>query len=151
MREVSHEIVPLTSALPAASRRALVEAFLAGRNPRTFRAYQADLADFGRFVGIEDVEAAARQLVERGHGEANALALAYRTHLLERGLQAATINRRLAALRSLVDLAKTLGMVPWSLDVANLKAQAYRDSEDRGAMVFVYCLKLLETTATARS
>ena len=115
----------------------MVEAFLAGRNPRTFHAYSADLADFCRFLGIaQDIDSAARMLLDRGHGEANGLALEYRAHLVRRGLQAATINRRLAALRSLVQLARTLGMVPWSLDVENLKAQSYRDTRGPGRIGF---------------
>src|SRR3954471_18615939 len=35
--------------------------------------------------------------------------------MIERGLPATTINRRLAALRSLVKLANTLGLVSWTL------------------------------------
>jgi hypothetical protein len=35
--------------------------------------------------------------------------------------KAATINRRLAALRSLVKLANTFGLVPWTLAVENVK------------------------------
>ena len=53
-----------------------------------------------------------------------------------RRLQAATINRRLAALRSLVKLATTLGLVSWTLAVENLKAQAYRDT--RGPSLDAY-------------
>jgi integrase/recombinase XerC len=47
-------------------------------------------------------------------------------------LQAATINRRLAALRSLVKLTNTLGLVSWTLAVENVKAQAYRDTRGPG-------------------
>jgi integrase/recombinase XerC len=52
--------------------------------------------------------------------------------MTERKLQAATINRRLAALRSLVKLANTLGLVPWTLSVENVRAQAYRDTRGPG-------------------
>jgi integrase/recombinase XerC len=41
-------------------------------------------------------------------------------------------NRRLAALRSLVKLANTLGLVSWTLAVENVKAQAYRDTRGPG-------------------
>jgi len=112
--------------------QALVEAFLAGRSPHTLLAYRRDLGDFALFVGAGDAETAARLLVEHGHGEANALALSYRAHLVDRGLQAATVNRHLAALRSVVAFARTLGLVPWSLEVPNLKAQAYRDTRGPG-------------------
>ena len=69
-------------------------------------AYRADLEDFRASVGVANIGEAAGQLLSVSHGEANAAALAYKAHLVDRGLQAATINRRLAALRSLVKLAK---------------------------------------------
>jgi len=56
--------------------------------------------------------------------------------MVGRKLQAATVNRRLAAVRSLVKLARTLGMVPWSIEVENLKAQAYRDTRGPGRQGF---------------
>src|SRR6185503_5470801 len=48
------------------------------------------------------------------------------------GLQAATINRRLAALRSLTHLARTFGLMPWKLEVQNVRAEAYRDTRGPG-------------------
>ena len=62
-------------------------------NPATRRAYQADVADFSRFVGIdrpEDFRAVTRPHV-----------IAWRKELEGRGLAAATIRRKLAALSSL--------------------------------------------------
>jgi len=53
-------------------------------------------------------------------------------HLLERGLAPATVNRRLAALRSLVALARTLGLVGWTLEVGSVKAERYRDTRGPG-------------------
>ena len=116
---------------PDASR--LVEAFLAGRSPRTMAAYRQDLEDFQAFVGAASPAAAAEVLLGAGHGPANETALAYRASLVERGLAAATVNRRLAAVRSLVKLARTLGYVPWSLEVPGMKAEAYRDTRGPGA------------------
>jgi integrase/recombinase XerC len=60
------------------------------------------------------------------------VALAWKASLQERRLQAATINRRLAALRSLVQLARTLGIVPWALEVQNVRAESYRDTRGPG-------------------
>jgi integrase/recombinase XerC len=78
------------------------------------------------------VDDAGRLLITAAQGEANAIAHAYRIHLVERGLQAATINRRLAALRSLAKLANTVGLIPWRLSVESLKSQAYRDTRGPG-------------------
>ena len=141
-------LVPTT---PTAQAERLVSAFLAGRNERTMRAYSQDLEDFRAFVGALDVNAAAALLLGRGHGEANALALSYKAALTERGLSAATINRRLAALRSLVKLGRVLGAVPWALEVRNAKAQPYRDTRGPGRDGFRSLLAKLEGRADRKA
>lgn len=78
------------AAVPAA-----VEWFANIDNPRTRRAYQGDLADFCRFVGL--AEADEFRVVTRAHG------LVWRAQLKQRGLAGATIRRKLAALASLFD------------------------------------------------
>lgn len=133
----------LVSAAPNVSK--LLEAFLAGRNERTLAAYRADLEAFRVFAGAATTGEAANRLLSGSHGEANGAALAYKAHMTETGLQAATINRRLAALRSLVKLANTLGMVSWTLSVENVKAQAYRDTRGPGRAGFKAMLAGAET------
>lgn len=126
-------LVPVVANVTAPSwGRRLVDAFLRARNPRTIEAYRRDLEDFRLFVAVATIDDAAGMLLGRGHGEANALALAYKGHLADRRLAAATINRRLAAVRSLVKLARTLGMVPWMLEVEGVKGEAYRDTRGPG-------------------
>ena len=122
----------------------LVQAFLAGRSPRTLCAYRDDLAQFAAFAGASSPEEAAARLLSGGPGLANALTLGYRNHLRDRGLQAASVNRRLAAIRSLVKLARTLGLVTWGLEVSGLPGEAYRDTRGPGAEGV---RKLLDTTA----
>src|SRR5262245_1483885 len=84
------------------SAERLLSAFLRGRNARTLRAYRQDLTDFAVFASSRSLAEAAHRLLAHDHGAANELALGYRAYLVERGLAGATINRRLAALRSLV-------------------------------------------------
>lgn len=110
----------------------LVDSFLSGRTPRTIAAYRADLQDFARFVGAEDLDAAARLLLSRGRGPANETAHAYRADLLARKLSPATVNRRLAALRSLARLARLIGAADFTLDVAGVKSESYRDTRGPG-------------------
>lgn len=118
---------------PAASDpRRLVEAWLEGRSERTRQAYSEDLEDFRRFIGAEDASVAATALLSRGAGGANELVLAYRTAMVGRALASATINRRLAALRSLVALARLLGSVEWALGIENVKHERRRDTAGPG-------------------
>src|SRR4051794_29687253 len=110
----------------------LVRAFLVGRSRQTLRAYARDLADFARWCGAGSPGEASRLLLACGQGRANEVALAYRQQLQARGLAPATVNRRLAALRSLVKLARTLGMVGWALDVDGPRGEPLRDTRGPG-------------------
>ena len=129
----------------------VVAAFLAGRNARTMAAYRADLGDFVAFCGAGDMNAAAAELLGLSHGAANERALAYRAHLVDRGLAPATINRRLAALRSLVKLARTLGRVGWALEVPSVKSQGYRDTKGPGVDGFRRLLEQLDARVDAKA
>jgi integrase/recombinase XerC len=110
----------------------LLDAFLAGRRPTTLRAYAKDLADFAAFLGFTTADAALKALVNGTAGRANKLALGYKAHLTGRDLAPATIARRLAALRSVAKLARTLGRVAWAIDIPSPKAEAYRDTRGPG-------------------
>jgi len=52
--------------------------------------------------------------------------------MLDAGLAPATVNRRLSALRSIVQLGRTFGLVTWSLEIDGVKTKAYRDTADPG-------------------
>lgn len=130
------ELVPIrptaAAGIPALTSVDVLAAFLAGRNPRTLLAYDRDLRDFARFVGADDARAGVAMLVNLPHGTANAMALGYRASLVDRGLKSATIARRLAALRSVVKMARTIGVIAWALDVASPKLEPYRDTKGPG-------------------
>lgn len=138
-------IVPLP-ARPLGPRMPVdpLEAWLAGRSPRTLRAYASDLSDFARFTGAESPSAAVGLLLALSQGDANAAALAYRASMIERGLSAATVARRLGALRSLVKLARTIGRVSWALDVESPHVERLRDVAGPGAAGWRAMLATLE-------
>lgn len=112
---------------PAGTAADLVAAFLDGRSPRTLRAYAADLAHFARWSGSPTASAAVDALLALGAGPANGTALAYRNAMKADGLAPATVARRLAALRSVVKMGRTLGRVSWTLEIASPKREPRRD------------------------
>lgn len=110
----------------------LLQTFLAGRNERTLQAYQHDLEQFRAFVDAPTIADAVNGLITGGQGAANGTVLRFRAQLADKNRSPATINRALSALRALLKLARILGIVPWSLDVPNVPAEAYRDTRGPG-------------------
>lgn len=93
-----------------------------------------DLAQLVRWLAAEGhaqlpgYNALARWLFTQGPGRLNGLLLRWVAAQEAQGLAAATINRRLAAVKSLVKLGRTLGTINWALDVAGVRgAQGVRD------------------------
>lgn len=124
------ECAPVTPAT-----RALATLLADSRSPQTRAAYASDLRDFFRWRGDghglvtpEAVEALCRI---DNTGEMSLLLNRYKAHLRDdRKLSEATVNRRLAALRSLLHLARTLGAPcpdPGGL-VKSEKVVGYRDT-----------------------
>ena len=109
--------------LPDCTR--LLEAFLAGRSPRTLAAYRADLEDFRCYTGPSNRRRCRQVAARQVRIVADALVRIYRSEMSKRDLQATTINRRLATLRSLVKRANTHGLVTWTLSVENVPVQPY--------------------------
>jgi integrase/recombinase XerC len=109
----------------------LYAAFLAGRSPHTLRAYGTDLEAFSAYLGKPGPGAALSHLIGLPAGEGNGALLAYRAHVIDAGLTPSTINRRLAAIRSALKLARTLGLTAWVPEIRGLKV-AYRDTTGPG-------------------
>lgn len=135
---MNSELQPFNPTLPVhvqddySQSRNLLESFLSGRSGTTLRAYQGDISDFTSFQGMTDPIIALEKLLAGGPGTANAQLLAYKADLMNRELKSATVNRRLAALRSVVKMARTLGMITWALEVAGLRHEPYRDTRGTG-------------------
>ncbi|MBD2178386.1 tyrosine-type recombinase/integrase [Pseudanabaena sp. FACHB-1998] len=100
------------------------------RSLNTRRAYEKDLRYF--FIaayGQKPTEAVIAQFLQLNRFEAIAIALRYKSDLITQGLKESTINRRLSALKSLVNFAAKLGKCNWNLDdVQTETVQTYRDT-----------------------
>ena len=99
-------------------------------SPATRRSYAAALKDFfGRELEVEVSVAAIESFLQLPEREAIGHVLNYRGQLLTGGLAAATVNARLAALRSFVIHAYKRKLCNFRLDdIKSVKAQSYKDT-----------------------
>jgi integrase/recombinase XerC len=114
----------------------VLAAWRAGKKLITLEAYGRDLEDFASWARFSPSESAGRFLSLDG-GRANAVALGYLEHLQARGLASATVNRRIASLRSMVKAARLIGAVNWALELPTPKAVPYRDTRGPGRAGFL--------------
>lgn len=114
-----------------AGLRAL-DSFLTTRNAKTRAAYAGRLEAFARWCGAPTVADAVQALLAGGHGNANDTVLRYRQDMRDRGCAPSHINQALSALRGVVQIARMLGMIPWTLEVVSIKVTTYRDTRGPG-------------------
>jgi integrase/recombinase XerC len=100
--------------------------WLARLAPLTAQTYRAALAHCARWLGCP-APALPAALFGRGPVQAARTVRRYQAFLLARAYAPATINTRVAALRSLVDAARAAGAVNWHLDVGSVRSTPYRD------------------------
>jgi integrase/recombinase XerC len=110
----------------------LVEAFLSRRSPSTRKTYRFNLRHFADHLGARSIEDGIRMFLALGHAQANLAVLDYQSALVAAGTAPATVNNRIAAIRSVVRLARLLGMVEWTVEIEGLRLRAYRDTAGPG-------------------
>ncbi|MFM6204954.1 MAG: tyrosine-type recombinase/integrase, partial [Planktothrix sp.] len=100
------------------------------RSVQTRRAYAKDLRDFFSFIAHSDpTPELVREFLALEQFDALALVLNYRQALIQKGLKESTVNRRLAAIKSLVNYARTIGRCKFTLaDIKNEKVSRYTDT-----------------------
>jgi len=112
--------------------RNLFSLFLAGKSPGTLKAYSRDINSFSEYIGAKSPQEGVSSFLSQAPGDAMLMVLTYQAHLNESGLATSTINRSIAALRSLVKLARAVGLVNWTLEVKGLPNVPYRDTRGPG-------------------
>jgi len=120
----------LNSVLPDHQR--LLDAFLSRRKPSTRTTYLQSLTAWARWLGAATPAQGVTWLLGAGVLEGNARVLAFLDSQAAAGLSSATLSLRVAALRSMVDLANALGQCTWSLQVRGPNVTPYRDSRGPG-------------------
>ncbi|WP_013325744.1 tyrosine-type recombinase/integrase [Gloeothece verrucosa] len=129
----SSALVPSYQSALINSEPDVLAQLLAGKRSRnTQNAYAKDLRDFFYYVaGVEEPTAEiVKEFLELDQFAALSLVLKYKAHLSnERKLKEATVNRRLAAIKSLVRLGNQLGQCRFTLaEVKGDKIVRYRDT-----------------------
>src|ERR687885_33231 len=108
------------------------------RSANTKRAYEKDVNDF--FESMTGQRATPDSILEFLHLERSSsvsVVLKYKAKLIDRGLKEATVNRRLAAIKSLVAMGRKLGVCNYSLeDVKGEKVTKYRDTSGISSEAF---------------
>ncbi len=130
---------PKSSALAASAEQDILQELLADKkSPNTRRAYAKDLRDFFNTVANADpAPSLIGEFLTLDRFSAVSLVLKYKSVLVGKELAEATINRRLAAVKSLVNYARRIGKCDYSLeDVKGEKIQAYRDTSGISADAF---------------
>ncbi len=116
------------------------------RSINTRRAYERDINDFVRTMTGQP--ASPDNLLEFLHLEekqAIAVVLKYKAKLIERGLKEASVNRSIAAIKSLVETARKVGVCCYTLkEVRGEKVQGYRDTTGIAPELFQRVLGLCD-------
>jgi len=127
----------------------LLAAFLRRFSEHTRRAYNFDLEDFAKWLGMDGAGPAVNWFVSLDQGEMNQAVFDFMADLKARGKAAATINRRRASLRSVLSMARLLGMTTAHIEVKRERMEHYRDTAGPGAEKLRHLLTDLERKAQA--
>ncbi|MFM7407015.1 MAG: tyrosine-type recombinase/integrase [Cuspidothrix sp.] len=117
------------------------------RAETTRRAYLSDINNFFNIItGDTASHDAVLEFLHLSQGQAVATVLKYKAALINKGLKEATVNRRIAAIKSLVVFGRKVGVCSYSLeDVKGEKSAKYRDTTGVDAPTFKLILQQCDT------
>jgi integrase/recombinase XerC len=110
------------------------------RSPHTRRVYRRDIENF-----LSDLNLELGKFLSLDRHKAYALVSRYKGELIQNGLKSATINRRLAAIKSLVAYAYNCGHCDFMLEsVKGEKMSSYRDTSGVDSETFKQVLSAID-------
>ncbi len=123
------------------------------RSPNTRRAYLKDINDFFQVVAeCDPTRDLVLEFLHLEQTQAVRLVLGYKAKLIEKKLKAATINRRLAAIKSLTTIGRQIGFCNFTLeDIKSERIRPYRDTTGVDRDVFAKVLAIAEQAKTAKT
>ncbi|MFL9455848.1 tyrosine-type recombinase/integrase [Tolypothrix bouteillei VB521301_2] len=122
---------PANNPFLSSSDRNLLEEWLAlKRNKNTRREYGKELRKFFQALcNCEPTAELVTQFLQMDRHSAATLVLKYKADLIDKELKEATVNRAIAAIKSLVSYAYEVGKCDWTLsDIKSEKVKSYRDT-----------------------
>jgi len=122
----------------------VIISFLDSLKESTRKAYARDLLTFQSFIQASTLDNAIKELIGSGNGYANSIVMKYKTHMQEMKYSPNTINRRLYALKSLVNVLCISGIISWELKFKPLKSEVFRDTRGPGLENFRAMLNMLK-------
>ena len=121
----------------------VLEELLKSKNSEgTRRAYRKDITDFfTRMTGRSPQRDSILEFLHLEGHKATLVVTKYRAILNEAGLAPNTINRRLAAIKSLVAFGRKLGVCNYAVDVDSIPVQSYLDTSGCTGEEFLTVIK----------
>lgn len=136
---------------PAVTANGLAATFAGRLTPETKKAYLYSLNSFGKWLGTgDDLAATAARLCAMSAGQGN-LALMQYAEAEFKGLSPSTKNSRLQGVRSLLRLARILGLANWEPEMRREKVEKLKDTRGPGREKVIQLIdtEAAKITATA--
>jgi integrase/recombinase XerC len=129
----------------------VVTLFLSCHSDCTDQAYRRDLAALAKSLCLISLEEAGIWLLGATSSEVNLIVATWQRQMLSSGLSPATVNRRIAALRSLLALGRALGSTASEIRLSDLRTCPTRDTRGPGAKAIAQMVALLEQDKTPKA
>lgn len=127
----------------------LVEMVLAGLSDQTRAGYRKDLDALAGFLGLAGPADAVARLLALGRGEVNAVAAAWNSDQLARGISPATVRRRFAAVARVFKAGRRFNLTGVTPEAELPRTEALRDTTGPGKRGWDRMLAVAEAGAGA--